>query len=130
MHAIHLVPTIYEVSGITPPVMLNGTPQKPIEGISFAYAFDDAKAKGRRTTQYFEMGCARGIYQDGWFASSNPVVPWNPIREAYDIDKVKWELYQIDKDFSQANDLAKSNPEKLRQLQDLWWVEADRKSVV
>jgi arylsulfatase len=130
LHTVDIVPTLYEVIGITPPNMLNGIPQKPIEGISFAYTFDDATAKGRRTTQYFEMGCARGLYQDGWMASSNPVVPWNPHREAYDIDKVKWELYHIDKDFSQANDLAKANPEKLRQLQDLWWVEAAKYNVL
>jgi arylsulfatase len=76
------------------------------------------------------MGCARGIFQDGWFASSNPVVPWNPHREPYDIDKLKWELYQIDKDFSQASDLAKENPEKLRELQDLWWIEAAKYNVL
>jgi arylsulfatase A-like enzyme len=130
LHTVDLVPTLYEVIGITPPNVLNGIPQKPIEGISFAYTFDDAKAKGRRTTQYFEMGCARGIYQDGWMASSNPVVPWNPTRGALDIDKVKWELYHLDKDFSQATDLAKENPEKLRQLQDLWWVEAAKHNVL
>jgi arylsulfatase len=130
LHTVDIVPTLYEVIGITPPQMLNGTPQKPIEGISFAFTFEDAKAKGRRTTQYFEMGCARAIFQDGWFASSNPVVPWNPHREPYDIDKVKWELYQIDKDFSQASDLAKENPEKLRELQDLWWVEAAKYNVL
>jgi len=130
LHTVDIVPTLYEVIGITPPQVLNGTPQKPIEGISFAYTFDDAKAKGRRATQYFEMGCARGIYQDGWMASSNPIVPWNPIREAYDIDKLKWELYHVDKDFSQANDVAKDNPEKLRQLQDLWWVEAAKHNVL
>src|SRR5262245_21770247 len=130
LHTVDIVPTLYEVIGITPPNVLNGTPQKPIEGISFAHTFEDAKAKGRRTTQYFEMGCARGIYQDGWMASTNPVVPWNPTREAYDIDKVKWELYHIDKDFSQATDLAKENPEKLRQMQDLWWVEASKHNVL
>ena len=63
-------------------------------------------------------------------ASSNPVVPWNPTRAALDIDKLKWELYHIDKDFSQADDLAKENPEKLRQLQDLWWVEAAKHNVL
>jgi hypothetical protein len=123
------------VIGITPPQMLNGVPQKPIEGISFADTFGTGEPGGvsprsRRTTQYFEMGCARGIYQDGWFASSNPVVPWNPNRAALDIDKVKWELYHIDEDFSQATDLAKDNPEKLRQLEDLWWVEAAKHNVL
>jgi arylsulfatase len=130
LHTIDIVPTLYEVIGITPPNVLNGIPQKPIEGISFADTFTDAKPKGRRITQYFEMGCARGIYQDGWFAASNPVVPWNPIRAALDIDKVRWELYHIDKDFSQATDLAKENSEKLRQLQDLWWVEASKHNVL
>src|SRR5262245_8543164 len=130
MHVIDIVPTLYELIGITPPDMLNGIPQKPIEGTSFAYTFDDAKAAGRRTTQYFEMGCARGIYEDGWMASSNPVVPWNPTREALDIDKVKWELYHVDKDFSQADDLASENPQKLRQLEDLWWVEAAKHNVL
>jgi arylsulfatase len=130
LHTVDIVPTLYEVIGITPPNVLNGIPQKPIEGVSFADTFGDAKAKGRRATQYFEMGCARGIYQDGWMASSNPVVPWNPTRGALDIDKVKWELYHIDKDFSQAADLATANPEKLRQLQDLWWVEAAKHNVL
>jgi arylsulfatase len=110
--------------------MLNGVPQKAIEGISFAYTFDDAKAKGRRTTQYFEMVIRRAIYHDGWMASSTYSAPWNPIHDPVDVDKTKWELYHIDKDFSQANDLAKENPEKLRELQDLWWVEAAKYNVL
>jgi arylsulfatase A-like enzyme len=130
LHTVDVVPTLYEVIGITPPQVLNGTPQKPIEGVSFAYTFNDAKAKGRRTTQYFEMACARGIYQDGWFASSMAFVPWEPNRAGFDIDKAKWELYQIDKDFSQATDVAKQYPEKLRQLQDLWWAEAAKHNVL
>jgi arylsulfatase A-like enzyme len=69
VHVIDVVPTLYEVIGITPPTELNGTPQKPIEGISFAYTFDDAKAKERHTTQYFELGSNRGLYHDGWMAS-------------------------------------------------------------
>ncbi len=130
LHTIDIVPTLYEVIGITPPQVLNGVPQKPLEGISFAYTFDDAQAKGRRITQYFEMAGRRGIYQDGWMASSTYDVPWNPIHEKYDPDKTKWELYDIEKDFSQATDLAEENPEKLRQLQDLWWVQAARYNVL
>jgi arylsulfatase len=130
LHTVDIVPTLYEVIGITPPQVLNGTPQKPIEGISFAYTFDDAKAKGRRTSQYFEMGCCRGIYEDGWFASSMAFVPWEPNRAGFDIDKAKWELYQIDRDFSQATDVAKQYPEKLRQMQDLWWAEAAKHNVL
>ena len=99
IHVIDIVPTIYEVIGITPPTDLNGVQQKPIEGISFAYTFDDAKAKSRRTTQYFEMFVNRGIYHDGWMASALSFAPWQPIRGAFDPDKQKWELYNIDEDF-------------------------------
>jgi arylsulfatase len=129
-HTIDIVPTIYEVCGITAPTMLNGIEQKPIEGTSFARTFTDAKAPEHRKTQYFEMAVNRGIYNDGWMASAMSFEPWNPNRENFDPDKQKWELYNIDEDFSQANDLAAKNPEKLRQLQDLWWVEASKYSVL
>jgi arylsulfatase len=130
LHVIDVTPTLYEAIGVTPPIDLNGVKQKPIEGISFAYTFGDAKAKGRRVTQYFEMGCCRGIYHDGWMASAISFVPWEPNRKEFDLDKQKWELYHIDQDFSQANDLAKANPDKLRQLQDQWWVEAAKYNVL
>jgi arylsulfatase len=129
-HTIDIVPTIYEVCGITAPTMLNGIEQKPIEGTSFARTFTDAKAPEHRKTQYFEMAVNRGIYHDGWFASAMSFEPWNPNRENFDPDKQKWELYNIDEDFSQATDLAAKNPEKLRQLQDLWWVEASKYGVL
>jgi len=124
------VPTLYEVIGITPPTMLNGIPQKPIEGISFAYTFDDVKAKARHRTQYFEMGTNRGLYHDGWMASSISIIPWIPVHTGVEIDKNKWELYDTTKDFSQANDLAATNPQKLRELEDLWWAEAARYNVL
>ncbi|MGH8071933.1 MAG: arylsulfatase [Candidatus Entotheonellia bacterium] len=130
IHVIDVVPTIYEVAGITAPTDLNGVKQKPIEGISFAYTFDDAKAKGRRVTQYFEMGVNRGIYHDGYMASAVAFEPWQAFREKVDLDQQKWELYNIDEDFTQANDLAAKEPEKLRQLQDLWWVEAAKYNVL
>jgi arylsulfatase A-like enzyme len=130
MHVIDIVPTLYELIGITPLEELNGVHQKPIEGISFAYSFDDAKAKDRHTTQYFEMGVNRGIYQNEWMASALAFQPWQSIREGFDPDKQKWELYNIDKDFSQANDLATKYPEKLRQLEDLWWVQAAKYNVL
>jgi arylsulfatase len=129
-HVIDIVPTLYEVIGITAPETLNGVQQQPIEGISFAYTFDDPKAKERRTTQYFEMFVNRGIYHDGWMASAHSFAPWTPVRETFDPDKQKWELYNVDEDFSQATDLAASNPEKLRQLQDLWWVQAAKYQVL
>jgi arylsulfatase len=130
VHTIDVVPTLYELTGITPPSVLNGVPQKPIEGISIAYTFDDAGARGRRVTQYFEMVCNRGIYHNGWMASAISFEPWNPNRAGFDVDKQKWELYNIDEDFSQANDLAAKRPDKLRELQDLWWVEAARYNVL
>jgi arylsulfatase len=110
--------------------MLNGIPQKPIEGISFAFVFDDAKAESKRRTQYFELFCNRGLYHDGWMASCPSFVPWDPDRGNWDLDEAPWELYNVTEDFSQANDLAAKYPEKLRQLQDLWWAEAAKYSVL
>jgi arylsulfatase A-like enzyme len=130
MHVIDIVPTLYEVIGITPPDILNGITQKPIEGVSFAYTFDDAKAKERHTTQYFELGSNRGLYHDGWMASVISIIPWEAVHKDVDLDKQKWELYNIDKDFSQAVDLAATNPQKLRELQDLWWAEAAKHQVL
>ena len=132
LHVIDIVPTLYELIGITPPIELNGAPQKPIEGISFAYALDrdSALAAGRHKIQYFEMGCSRGIYYDGWMASAISFPPWQPVRTGFDLDKQKWELYHIDEDFSQANDLAQQDPVKLRQLQDLWWAQAAKYNVL
>jgi arylsulfatase A-like enzyme len=130
LHTIDIVPTIYEVCGVHPPAMLNGVQQKPIEGISFAHTFVDGKAEGRRKTQYFELGCNRGLYHDGWMASAPSFVPRDPNRQEWDPDKAVWELYKIDEDFSQANDLAAKNPQKLRELQDLWWIEASKYNVL
>jgi arylsulfatase len=130
IHTIDIVPTLYELCGVTAPSELNGTPQKPIEGISFAFTFDDRDADSRRKTQYFELGCNRGLYHEGWMLSSIAFVPWAPNRGEFDPDKAKWELYKIDEDFSQAHDLAQKYPEKLRQLQDMWWVEAAKYNVL
>jgi arylsulfatase len=130
LHAIDLVPTIYELCGITAPTDLNGIRQKPIEGLSFASTFDDANAESKRKTQYFELGCNRGLYHDGWMASCPAFVPWEPNREAFDLDKAPWELYNIEEDFSQARDLAAKYPDRLRQMQDQWWVEAAKYSVL
>ena len=130
IHTIDIVPTLYEICGVTAPAELNGSVQKPIEGVSFAFTFTDAKAESKRRTQYFELGCNRGLYHDGWMASSPSFVPWDPNRPEWDPDKAPWELYNIEEDFSQANDLAKKYPEKLRQLQDMWWVEAAKYNVL
>jgi arylsulfatase A-like enzyme len=129
-HVIDVAPTLYEVAGITAPRELNGVEQKPIEGTSFAYTFDDARARSRHVTQYFELGGTRGIYHDGWMASAVPFAPWNPVHPPYDPDKQQWELYNVARDFTQADDIAQANPEKLRQMQDLWWVEAAKYDVL
>lgn len=131
LHVIDIVPTLYEVCGVTAPRELNGVQQKDIEGMSFAFSFDQADAESRRRTQYFELGCNRGLYHDGWMASAPSFAPWEPNRaDDWTPDKQVWELYKLDEDFSQAHDLAKQNPDKLRQLQDLWWAEASRYSVL
>ena len=130
LHTIDIVPTLYELCGITAPTELNGVKQKPIEGVSFAFTLEDAKAESRRKTQYFELGCNRGLYHDGWMLSSIAFVPWDPNRTEFDPDKATWELYKIDEDFSQARDLAQKYPEKLRQMQDMWWVEAAKYNVL
>ncbi|HEY1341208.1 MAG TPA: arylsulfatase, partial [Bryobacteraceae bacterium] len=129
-HVIDIVPTLYEVCGVTAPTMLNGVPQKPIEGMSFAATLDDASAKSLRKTQYFELGCNRGLYHDGWMASDLSLIPWSPVHKDVNPDAQTWELYNIDTDFSQADDVASANPEKLRAMQDLWWAEASKYNVL
>jgi len=129
-HIVDVMPTILEAAGIRAPETLNGTPQKPIEGISMVYTFNDAHAADRRKSQIFELVSNRGMYQDGWMASSMSFVPWAAKRAAYDPDKAKWELYDIDQDFSQADDLSAKYPDKLKGLVDLWWAEAARHDIL
>ena len=129
-HVIDVAPTIYEATGIQFPNILNGVAQKPLEGVSMVYSFDSASAPDRRQSQYFEMFINRAMYHDGWWAASRVNVPWEGEAAAANPDKAIWELYNLDEDFSQANDLAKKNPAKLRELQDLWWAEAARYSVL
>jgi arylsulfatase len=129
-HITDIMPTILEVAGITAPDALNGVAQKPIEGISMVYTFNDPKAPDRRKSQIFELVSNRGMYQNGWMASSLAYLPWAATRTGYDPDKAKWELYRIDQDFSQADNLATKNPDKLKELVDLWWAEAARHDVL
>ncbi len=107
-HVIDVVPTILEACKIPEPKTVNGIPQKPIEGVSMLYSFDDAKANGRRTTQYFEMFCNRAIYHDGWVACSHFGTPWDTASRTGDFLKAPWELYNVAEDFGQADDLARS----------------------
>jgi len=129
-HIIDIVPTIYEATGITPPTVMDGTQQKPLEGTSLVYTFDNANAPTRHTTQYFELVGNRAIYKDGWMASTTPLrLPWVTIGSEPNPDDFKWELYNINQDFSQANNLAASNPAKLKELQDAFDVEARKYDV-
>lgn len=129
-HVIDIVPTIYEAANITPPDVLNGVKQKPIEGVSLVYTFDEADAPTRHGTQYFELVGNRAIYKDGWMASTTPLrLPWVTIGEEPNPDDFQWELYNVTEDFSQANDLAAENPEKLKELQEAFDVEAKKYNV-
>ena len=123
-HVIDIVPTILEACKIPEPQVVNGIAQKPIEGVSMVYSFDDAKAKDRRTTQYFELATNRAIYHDGWVACSAYGLPWETAGRGDGFLTAPWELYNINEDFSQADDLAKQMPEKLAELKAKFLEEA------
>jgi arylsulfatase len=104
--------------------------QKPLEGVSLVYSFADAKAPTRHTTQYFELVGNRAIYKDGWMASTTPLrLPWVTVGQEPNPDDFKWELYDVNADFSQANDLAASHADKLKELQAAFDVEAKKYNV-
>src|SRR5262249_4207661 len=128
-HVIDVVPTILEACQVPEPKTVNGIPQKPIEGVSMMYTFDDAKAKSRRTTQYFEMFVNRAIYHDGWVACSRFGVPWDVVGREGDFQNAPWELYHVEDDFSQADDLAAKEPAKLKELRALFVEEAKKYNV-
>jgi hypothetical protein len=126
-----VAPTVYDILGIMPPRVVNGVPQDPIDGVSFLSTFKDAKAPEVKHTQYFEVMGSRAIYQDGWMASAfGPRTPWVPGLPPgilnWTPDKDKWELYDLTKDWSQANDLAATMPDKLAELKDRFLVEFTR----
>ncbi|MBF5042882.1 arylsulfatase [Aggregicoccus sp. 17bor-14] len=130
-HVIDVVPTLLEVVGVEPPERVNGVPQKPIEGVSMAYTFDraNAQAPSRRAVQYFEMMGNRALYLDGWIASCrHGRLPWETSGTA-DFAKDRWELYRLEDDFSQSEDLAAQLPDKLREMQDQFLVEAAKYDV-
>ena len=130
-HLIDIVPTILEACGIQMPDVIDGAKQKPIEGTSLVYTFDDAKAKERHTTQYFELVGNRGLYQDGWMASTTPLrLPWiTAAGIAPSPNDFQWELYNVAEDFSQSNNLAAKYPDKLKELQAMFDVEAKKYDV-
>ena len=134
-HVIDIVPTILGAAGIPAPVMVNGVAQKPIEGVSMTYTFDkaaNANARSTRTTQYFEMQGDRAIYHDGWVAATTPPLgPWlMGVGKLPDVvNGYNWELYNIADDYSQNNNLAAKMPDKLRDMQQLFLLEAQKNNV-
>ena len=129
-HVTDVLPTILEAAGLPAPEKVNGVAQKPVDGISMLYSLNDAKAAERRKTQYFELYGTRGLYHDGWMAatSHNRAYSKNqPGVPAFTEDK--WELYNLDRDFSQANDLAAQYPDKLKALQAIFEQQAQANNV-
>ncbi len=131
-HVIDILPTVLEASGIEPPESVDGIRQQRMDGVSMVYSFDDASAPERRTTQYFELFGNRAIYHDGWMASTTPRVPpwtWDDPTGTPD-DSYEWELYDLAQDFSQGHDLAAEMPDRLAEMQALFWAEAERNNVL
>jgi arylsulfatase len=134
-HMIDIVPTILEAAGIQAPTIVNGIAQKPIEGVSMGYTFDkgSANSPSTRSTQYFEMFGNRAIYHEGWIAATTPPAPpWllGTAKLPDVVDGYKWELYNIADDYSEYNDLAAKYPDKLRDLKELFLVEATKYNVL
>lgn len=123
-HVVDIAPTVLEAAGLPEPKTVDGVKQMPMAGVSMLYTFDHADAPGRHTTQYFEIAGNRAIYSDGWMAATVHKAPWEAAPRRALAEDV-WELYHVDEDFSQANDLAASNPEKLKELQALFMREAE-----
>jgi arylsulfatase len=128
-HVIDVAPTVLEAAGLPEPKSVHGVEQRPIEGVSMRYAFDDAGAAERRETQYFEMFCNRGIYDKGWTAVTRHSTPW-VIEELPPFSDDTWELYDTNTDWSQAHDLAAEMPEKLDELKALFMEEARKYNVL
>ncbi len=128
-HVVDVAPTVLEAARLPEPKVVNGTAQAPMEGASMAYTFDDARAKDRHRTQYFEIFGNRALYHDGWLAGTIHKAPWErePRRP---LAEDKWELYDVRADFSLANDLAAANPAKLAEMQERFLQEAARYHVL
>ena len=135
-HVIDVAPTILDALGIPQPTMVNGIAQRPYDGVSMVYSWDkaNADAASTRKTQYFEILGNRAIYHEGWMASTiPPVVPWEGVNARPPTDVLngyKWELFNLVDDPTQTNDLAAQEPERLRQMQELWLIEAARNQVL
>ena len=130
-HVVDVAPTVLAAAGIPAPTTVNGVRQHPLEGVDMAYSFHDAAAPERHVTQYFEMLGNRGIYHRGWSAVTKHRTPWQiPGGPGIAFDDDVWELYDGAADWTQARDLAKEYPERLRELQRLFLIEATRYNVL
>jgi arylsulfatase A-like enzyme len=128
-HVIDVPPTVLEVAGLPHPRFVNGVQQAPLEGTSMAYSFVDGSAADRHETQYFEMFVNRGIYHKGWTAVTRHSTPWVMQSDLPPFDGDVWELYEPE-DWSQARNIAAENPDKLRELQRLFMIEAAKYNVL
>ena len=130
-HVTDIAPTILEIAGIPEPEFVEGVEQRPMEGISMLYDFDDMSAPTYHDVQYFEMFGNRGIYYKGWTAVTKHRTPWElGAAKTVPFDDDNWELYDTTKDWTQAQDLSKQNPDKLHELQRQWLIEATRYNVL
>ena len=128
-HVIDVAVSVLEVIGLPAPGTVNGVTQKPFEGTSMRYSFDDPAAADTHTTQYFEMMGNRGIYHNGWTAVTHHSTPWVAAQlPAFDDDV--WELYDTTTDWTQSRNLAQEQPDRLHELQRLWLIEAVRHNVL
>jgi arylsulfatase len=128
-HVIDVAPTILEAAGLPEPREVNGIAQRPMDGVSMVYTFDDAAAEDRHVTQYFEMFGNRAMYHDGWLARTIHKAPWEP-KPRRPLGEDIWELFDTRTDFSLVNDLGDENPERLAELQDLFMQEAEKNHVL
>jgi arylsulfatase len=129
-HVIDIAPTVLAVAGVPEPKVVHGVEQRPIEGVSMAYTFEDPSAAEQRTTQYFEMFVNRGIYHEGWTAVTRHSTPWVMSPTLPSLEEDVWELYDTNTDWTQARDLAAEHPEKLAELQQLFLEEARKYNVL
>jgi arylsulfatase len=127
-HVNDIAATLYDILDITPPQVVNGIEQQPLDGISMAYTFDRPEAKSAKMTQYFEIMGSRGVYHEGWFAGTfGPKAPWSTDPTGmvnWEPEKDVWELYNLENDYSQSKDLAQENPKKLAELKEVFDKEA------
>ncbi len=129
-HLIDIAPTVLEAASLPQPKVVNGTPQKPIEGVSMVYSFTNATAASPHTVQYTEFIGNRGIYKDGWYAMTTHTLPWERSFKVLPFDQDKWELYNMMEDFSCAIDLAAKYPDKVKELQAVFMQEAVKYNVL